>query len=159
MNNLAFQIRDIAAADEAQWRALWARYIAFQGGTVPPEVTAHTWARMMDPARPLIGRVAEREGILCGFTVSILHEGTWALTPFCYLEDLFVDEARRGSGIGHALIQDLLDLARTNGWSRLYWQTRGDNLVARRLYDRFVLADGDVRYRIELVPVRVTRLS
>jgi GNAT superfamily N-acetyltransferase len=143
-------IRDIAAADEAQWRELWVAYIAFQRGSVPDAVTAHTWARLMDPARPLIGRVAEVEGRVCGFSVSLLHEGTWALTPYCYLEDLFVAECLRGQGIGRALLEDLMAMGRQRGWSRLYWHTMADNLAARRFYDAFTPSDGDVRYRIAL---------
>jgi hypothetical protein len=37
---------------------------------------------------------------------------------------------------------------RAEGWARLYWMTRADNVQARRLYDRFAQADGFVRYVI-----------
>ena len=143
-------IRAIAASDETEWRMLWEAYIAFQGGTVPPEVTEHTWQRMTEPEPRLIGRVAICEGHVAGFTVSLLHEGTWAAAPYCYLEDLFVAGHARGGGVGRALIDDLIALGRTNGWARLYWHTRAGNSGARRLYDRFSSADGDVRYRLDL---------
>ncbi len=143
-------VRDLSPGDEVAWRRLWAAYIAFQEGSVSPEVTDHTWARLQSPERTLIGRVAEHDGAVVGFSVSLLHEGTWATQPYCYLEDLFVDPALRGQGTGHALIQDLISMARAHGWSRLYWHTRADNGAARRLYDRFGVADDDVRYRIAL---------
>jgi GNAT superfamily N-acetyltransferase len=85
-----------------------------------------------------------------GFTASVIHEATWSRDPVCYLEDLFVDQSARGKGIGRALIQDLIDLGREHGWSRIYWHTRADNLAARRLYDKFVPADDFVRYRLFL---------
>ena len=144
------QIRAIAASDEAEWRFLWKAYIAFQGGAVPPEVTDHTWHRMTESEPRLTGRVAVSDGNVVGFTVSLLHEGTWAAAPYCYLEDLFVAETTRGGGIARALIDDLIALGRRRGWARLYWHTRSGNAVARRLYDRFSPADGDVRYRIDL---------
>jgi GNAT superfamily N-acetyltransferase len=50
--------------------------------------------------------------------------------------------------VGRALIEDLMALARAKGWQRLYWHTDEDNVVARRLYDRFVESDGHVRYRL-----------
>jgi ribosomal protein S18 acetylase RimI-like enzyme len=81
-----------------------------------------------------------------GFSNSVLHETTWATTPICYLEDLFVDAAMRGSGVGRMLLQDLVVLARQHGWSTLYWHTRGNNTTARRLYDTFSPADDFVRY-------------
>lgn len=143
-------IRALRCSDEVSWRALWAAYIAFQGGKVPPHVTDHTWVRLTAPQPALIGRVAEMDGAVCGFSISLLHEGTWSVAPYCYLEDLFVTESRRGQGIGRALIDDLIALGKRNGWQRLYWHTRGSNAVARKLYDRFTPADGDVRYRLEL---------
>ena len=47
-------------------------------------------------------------------------------------------------------IEDLLQLCRTQGWSRLYWHTRNSNREASRLYDHFVNADDFVRYRMIL---------
>lgn len=142
-------IRDTSTRDEDDWRRLWNGYNAFYETQVPPEVTARTWQRIVDLHSPILSRMAEVEGRACGFSLSVLHEGTWVLTPVCYLEDLFVDPAHRGQGVGRALIQDLVDRGRQLGWSRLYWHTRQDN-PARRLYDEFVAADDFVRYRLVL---------
>ena len=98
----------------------------------------------------MIGRIAEREGCIAGFSVSVLHESSWTSSPSCYLEDLFVDPNVRGAGVGRALVQDLIDLGRARGWARLYWHTQADNERARRLYDLFVEADSFVRYRVTL---------
>jgi GNAT superfamily N-acetyltransferase len=136
--------------DEAAWRRLWSGYVAFYEAEVSEAVTAATWQRLLTPESNMFGRIAEWQGAVAGFTVCVLHPGSWTLTPACYLEDLFVDPALRGHGIGHALIEDLLDLARTRGWSRLYWHTRQSNDAARRLYDKFAAADDFVRYRMIL---------
>jgi GNAT superfamily N-acetyltransferase len=143
----AIEIREAVPADEAGWRRLWAGYNAFYEETVAPEVTDHTWRRIVDPASPLVGRVAVRAGQCVGFSVSVLHEGTWVISSVCYLEDLFVDPDCRGQGVGRALIEDLVGLAKSRGWSRLYWHTRAGN-PARKLYDAFVEADDFVRYRL-----------
>jgi GNAT superfamily N-acetyltransferase len=108
-------------------------------------VTAETWRRILDPASTIASRLAVLDGTVVGFATHLLHEGTWTTTPMCYLEDLFVDPARRGAGIGRALIQDLLDLAGDSGWSRVYWHTQSGN-PARKLYDEFTQADNFVRY-------------
>jgi len=68
----------------------------------------------------------------------------------CYLEDLFVDPAARGNGVGRALIEDLASLARAQGWKRLYWNTEITNAAARKLYDSFTPDDGHIRYRLTL---------
>jgi GNAT superfamily N-acetyltransferase len=138
-------VREALSSDEADWRLLWAGYNAFHQAVVADEITSWTWRRIVDPETPMIGRVAADGGRPVGFSISVLHEGTWVKTPICYLEDLFVSPGCRGKGIGRMLIEDLLDLAAQHGWSRLYWHTRQDN-PARRLYDEFTEADGHVRY-------------
>jgi GNAT superfamily N-acetyltransferase len=143
-------IRDLVADDYDAWRPLWDGYCDFYETAVPEDVTSATWAAVLDQARPVLGRGACRaDGRLIGFSHSVIHPSTWRIGPSCYLEDLFVDPARRGGGVGRALIDDLIGLVKERGWTRLYWHTRRDNAVARRLYDRYVQADEFVRYRIE----------
>lgn len=144
-------VRAATAADYHAWRRLWDQYLAHLGATVAEAVTANTWARIVDPERgELFARLAERDGTVVGFAVCVMHVGTWTPLPICYLEDLCVDEAARGAGVGRRLIDDLLALARTQGWARLYWHTGQDNLQARRLYDKFVPVSDVVRYQIYL---------
>ncbi len=144
------RVRAATAADKAAWRRLWNGYLKALGAEVPEDVTEHCWSRLLDPSSGLFARLAERDGEVVGFAVCVLHPGTWKLQPICYLEDLGVDEAVRGQGVGRALIEDLLALARSRGWSRLYWHTNSANHQARRLYDKFAPADDVVRYQIEL---------
>ena len=149
MPNSAISVRAVALSDERQWRRLWKDYCCFYEAKISDEVTQRTWERMLDPGSPLFGRIAENAGLgVTGFSIPVLHEGTWTMAPICYLEDLFVDPAARGAGAGRALIQDLVDLAHGKKWSRLYWHTHKENAAARRLYARFAEADGFVRYRL-----------
>ena len=141
-------IRDPQPADEVDWRRLWSGYCAFYETEVPEAVTTATWERMLAAGSPLFGRIADWDGQVAGFAISVLHEGSWTTRPRCYLEDLFVAPDSRGRGIGRALIEDLLQLCRQHGLSQLYWHTRDSNQEARRLYDRFAVADDFVRYRM-----------
>ena len=145
-------IRDPRPEDEAAWRRLWSGYVAFYESEVSDEVTAATWQRLFTPGSGMFGRIAEWQGTVAGFTVCVLHPGSWTIAPACYLEDLYVDPDLRGHGIGRALIEDLISMARDNGWSRIYWHTRQSNEAARRLYDKFAEADDFVRYRIFFLP-------
>lgn len=142
-------IRELRSTDRDDWLRLWHGYLDFYATELDPAVSAATWARLLDPQHALFGRVAEVDGRAVGFSIALLHAGSWALEPLCYLEDLFVDPAHRGRGLGRALIDDLLRTGRERGWSTLYWHTRRDN-PARRLYDEFVAADDFVRYRIRI---------
>ncbi|MFN6952503.1 MAG: GNAT family N-acetyltransferase [Albidovulum sp.] len=143
-------LRDATPDDEAEWRRLWDAYLAFYDLVLSPEVTAATWARVMDPDSPMKLRLALRDGHIAGFALHQHHPSSWVAGDDCYLEDLFVDEAARGAGIGKALIDDLIALARTRGWHRLYWFTHEGNRRARALYDHYTLSDGHIRYRIKL---------
>jgi GNAT superfamily N-acetyltransferase len=143
-------IRDAAPADRAAFLALWQGYLDFYGVTVAPEVTAATWARLMDPASPVKARLAVGDGQVRGFAIHLHHPSTWVLTEDCYLEDLFVAPEARGHGLGRALIDDVIALARKTGWGRIYWHTRVDNEKARALYDQYVVSDDHIRYRLRL---------
>jgi GNAT superfamily N-acetyltransferase len=141
-------IRDAFPSDETAWRQLWAAYLAFYKTELPDAVTAKTWERLIRRQDGLFCRIAETDGAPCGFSLSVLHAGTWVTSPICYLEDLFVAPEARGRGVGEALIRDLAAQAKAKGWSRLYWHTQESNGPARSVYDRFTLADEFVRYRL-----------
>ncbi|MFA5950274.1 MAG: GNAT family N-acetyltransferase [Hyphomicrobium sp.] len=148
---MPFLIRQTEATDEPAWRRLWAGYLDFYEADVAADVTDATWARSLSPGSGIFGRVAvARDGTLAGFSLSILHPGTWRKEPLCYLEDLFVDPQWRSQGVGRLLIEDLVRLGKENGWATLYWHTQATNGAARRLYDQFIQADGFVRYRLSL---------
>jgi GNAT superfamily N-acetyltransferase len=142
-------IRRIEARDEARWRELWDGYCRFYERDLSEAVTRHTWARIMDADSPVHAIVAEREGEgMIGMANYIIHENTWTLTPVCYLEDLFVDPARRAHGVGRQLIDWLLAETKEQGWSRLYWNTKENNYRARGLYDKYTPHSGFLRYVI-----------
>lgn len=144
-------VRMIERDDEQDWRALWSAYLRFYETELDPAITDHTWSRLFDPQSPLTALVVEHDGAVRGFALLVPHEGTWTRSPICYLEDLYVAEDQRGTGLGRTLLDGCLALARERGWSRFYWHTDRDNHRARRLYDSYVPADEHVRYRITLV--------
>lgn len=143
-------IRPAAPGDETEWRRLWKGFLEYYKHPLQPEVIQHTWTRLMDPACTLSCRLAIRGRRTLGFAIHQHHPSTWVMGDDCYLEDLFVDPAARGQGIGRALITDLIEFARNRGWKRLYWNTDASNSAARALYDQFAQDDGHVRYRLKL---------
>ena len=147
---MSLKISDASPAAEGEWRALWAGYLDYYNVDLTEEITAKTWARILDDASPLTGRLAFIGGRMVGFALHHHHASTWVLGDDCYLEDLFVGAAARGKGVGRALIDDLIAIARRKGWQRLYWHTDEANTRARALYDQYVASDGHIRYRIVL---------
>ncbi|MBM3343844.1 MAG: GNAT family N-acetyltransferase [Betaproteobacteria bacterium] len=146
-------VRKIEARDEARWRILWAGYCQFYEREPNAAVADYTWQRILEAASPVQAIVAEAPGMgVVGIANYMLQESTAALTPVCYLQDLYVDADERGEGIGEALIQWLVDEMKAHGWSRLYWHTKENNYRARGLYDKFTPRDPFVRYVINHPP-------
>ena len=145
------EIRTITPSDHAQWLPLWLGYNAFYGRdgatALAPEITATTWARLLDPAVPMRAFVAEQEDVLVGLTHIVLHHSTIQIESNCYLQDLFVSPAVRGRGVAKALIEAVYDFARHAGLPRVYWQTHETNSVARKLYDTVAERSGFIVYR------------
>ncbi len=149
---MTITIRDLAAADEEAWRALWRGYCDFYETKIPDSVTDSTWRRLMDGESPLFGLVAcdgGAGGPLVGIVNCVLHPVTWSDRPACYLEDLFVAPAARRQGAGRALIEAVLGRGDQMGWYRVYWMTKRNNRTARSLYDAIAGKTDWVRYQVD----------
>jgi GNAT superfamily N-acetyltransferase len=146
-----FTIRELEAHDKAAWLVLWRGYCDFYKTAVPDAVTETTWARLIDPAQPMVGLVAcDAADRPVALAHCVLHLNTWSEKPVCYLEDLFVAPEARCTGAARALIEALAEQGRREGWLRLYWMTKSDNHRSRALYDRIGRLTDWVRYDLPL---------
>ena len=59
----------------------------------------------------------------------------WKSAEDCWLEDLFVREEARGSGLGRVLVEAALERARARGCRRIELDVNEDNAPARALYE------------------------
>ena len=148
-------IREAEAADHGQWLPLWEGYNAFYGRSgataLPPEVTAATWARLLDPREPMHALLALDGPQVLGLAHIIFLRNTIMLGMTCYLQDLFTAPAARGRGIGRQLILAVYDQARRAGATRVYWHTQEANRTARSLYDAVAKHSGFIVYRHDLL--------
>src|ERR1700674_1746088 len=80
--------------------------------------------------------LAEENGEPIGFALFFHTFSTFLARPGLYLEDLFVLPARRGHGIGRALLAYLAHLALDRGCGRLEWAVLNWNQDAIRFYER-----------------------
>ena len=143
-------IRPVAPADRPVWEPLWAGYLAFYERTVPVDVTASTWDRLIS-ARELFGLLAVGEnGSAVGLVQFLYHPSTWNVGGNCYLQDLFVTPEARGQRIGRHLIEAVAAAAKARGATVVYWQTEEFNGTARRLYERVAKRSPFIRYEIDL---------
>jgi GNAT superfamily N-acetyltransferase len=80
--------------------------------------------------------VAEVQGQVVAFALYFTNFSTFLAQPGLYLEDLFVQPAHRGSGIGEALLTRLAALAVERGYGRFEWSVLDWNENAIRFYQR-----------------------
>ena len=147
---MTIELRSAQASDKERWLVLWQGYLDFYKTVLTSQQTELTWSRIMDPEFNMKCAVAVQDGLVVGFTTYNLQNSTWSENGHCYLEDLFVDPAVRGGGVGRALIDYVKAFAIENKCSRLYWNTDEDNATARKLYDTYALESGKRQYRISL---------
>ena len=141
-------IRPVRADDRRVWADLWEGYLAFYETILPASVFDSTFQRLLDPSCPdLNGIVAEQDGTLIGLCHYIYHRHCWRAEDVCYLQDLFVDPAKRGTGAGRALIEAVYDAADAAGAPAVYWMTQDHNTSARQLYDRIGALTPFIKYQ------------
>ena len=147
---MTLTIRAIEEKDKDQWLKLWAGYLEFYKSTITPEQTELTWKRLINNEQKMFGFVAESEEGVIGFTHCLFRPSTWTETDYCYLEDLFVNPNIRGKGIGRALMNKVVELARQKKSKRVYWTTQEFNKTARVLYDSITPVSEFVQYRLPI---------
>ena len=127
---------------------LWNGYLAFYGTSLSRETTDTTWQRLFDPSEEMYGLCAAgADGETVGIVHYLFHRVTWSTAWRCYLEDLYVDPASRGSGAGRALIEAVYAAADAREADQVYWLTQESNLTARQLYDRIARKTPFIKYQ------------
>ena len=144
-------VRPLRSSDREAWQRLWQQYLRFYRAEVPASTSEATFARLCEADGGLIGLLAvDADGNALGLAHLIFHPNTWTDGPYCYLEDLFVDPAGRGSGMAARLFDAVYETARAHGATRVYWHTQQYNGAARSLYDTVGRLTSFVVYEREL---------
>jgi GNAT superfamily N-acetyltransferase len=143
-------VRPLQASDETEWRRLWTAYLEFYETSVPDEVYRTTFARLLagnagtkDEFR---GLLVEANGKPTGLVHYLFHRHCWRIENVCYLQDLYVDPASRGKGLGRRLIEAVYSEADAAGCPSVYWLTQDFNHPARKLYDRVAKLTPFIKY-------------
>ena len=90
-----------------------------------------------------------------GLAVLRFRPGIWTQGLECYLAELYVVPGRRGQGLGRALMEAAMELARREGADYMDLGTSEDDVAARGLYESLGFSnregkpDGPVNYYYE----------
>ena len=101
------------------------------------ETTAEALAPHLFGERPVAEAVvAEVGGTVVGFALFFTNFSTFKCRPGLYLEDLYVQPAHRGSGLGAALLRHVGRLAVARGCGRFEWSVLDWNAPSIAFYQR-----------------------
>ena len=79
--------------------------------------------------------IAEDDGQAVGFALFFYTFSTWTGRYGIHLEDLFVEETHRGSGVGFALMERLAQIAVQEGCARFEWNVLDWNTPSIDFYE------------------------
>ena len=140
MTDLA--IRPAAPGDRAGWEKLFMAYAGFYRVPMTAETLETAWGWIHDPDHVVEALVAERNGALAGLAHYRAMPSPLRGAALGFLDDLYVDPAARGAGVGEALLARLAEIAAERRWRCVRWITADDNYRARTLYDRVAVKTG-----------------
>lgn len=124
-------------AEAATASALLVEFRDWYGRASPPDEAFHSGVRRLiaEPGTEyLLGAPAEGEPA-AGVVVLRYRHGVWHDGEDAWLEDLFVRQATRGTGLGRALCEAAVARARERGCVRIELDVDEGNAPARALYE------------------------
>jgi ribosomal protein S18 acetylase RimI-like enzyme len=122
-----------AEADTAAiGRLLHAFNLEFDEPSPPPPVLAERLGQLIEGGDTLVVLAGNGPD---GLAVLRFRPAIWSAGLECYLAELYVTPARRGQGIGRALMETALREARARGADTMDIGVDEPDLAARRLYE------------------------
>ena len=80
--------------------------------------------------------LAEVDGKVCGMSAYYYSYSTWKGRSI-YIDDIIVSENYRGNGVGRALIEATIQVAKKEGVGKLHWQVLDWNELAIKFYAKY----------------------
>jgi ribosomal protein S18 acetylase RimI-like enzyme len=141
-------VTEIRDSDHQVWEALYRGYLEFYEVSASSEKLDTVWRWLRDPAHEVDGIVVRPpDG---GDAVGLAHYRPFSRplhgSVGCFLDDLFVAPASRGTGAVDAMLAELRLIATAHGWDVVRWITRETNLRARSTYHRLAQQTNLITY-------------
>ena len=145
-------VRLAERADVPRLRELMLAYIVdFYGRPAPDEDDLASLIEMLLEGREGVQLVAEDDGDPVGFATLYFTWRTLRPGRTAIMNDLFVEEGARGTGVAADLLEACKAEAKRRGCLSLTWETAPDNHRAQRFYERMGgMREDWVPYSVEL---------
>jgi len=130
------EIAPVAVEEFEQLLPLIAAYQRFYEVAEIDEERNHTFfRRFVAPSEDGLLLGARRDEEFLGYACLYWHFSSTEACESVLMNDLFVTPDARGKGVGRALIETTVEVARERGVPFVEWSTAPDNKTAQRLYD------------------------
>jgi GNAT superfamily N-acetyltransferase len=147
---MSYEIRAAGDDDFFGWLPLFEAYCRFYETELDDAKALIVWNWIRDEAEPLQAALAVDDD---GRPVGLAHfravPHSLTATRGMFLDDLYVDETARGSGIGRSLIEHVHARAAEIGQGGVSWITAEDNAPAQQVYDQLAKRTSWVTYEMD----------
>ena len=99
------------------------------------QIRASTAALLEDPNTEFLLAAADGDNTAAGVCQLRYRLSVWTGADDCWLEDLYVDDAARGTGLGRALVDAAFERARARGCRRIELDVNETNADAITFYE------------------------
>ncbi|MBI3505885.1 MAG: GNAT family N-acetyltransferase [Proteobacteria bacterium] len=132
------RVEPVSPANFSRALPLIAQYQRFYGKTPDAAANRRFFSRFLRNKRRGMQLLARGDdGRPLGFATLYFYYSSLSAEPVCTLNDLFTVREARGKGVGRALMERCVHVARRRGLPRLEWQTHVHNRRSQRFYSKF----------------------
>ncbi|WP_198299763.1 GNAT family N-acetyltransferase [Tumebacillus avium] len=138
-------VRKAQAADQTALREMMLEYIVdFYQRPEPAAEKLDRLQAMLLQGDNGLQLVAEEDGVYQGFATLYFTYSTLRADRIVTMNDLYVLEAYRGSGVAEKLFKACVAFTREHGFAIMQWETNQENSRAQRFYEKMggQLGDG-----------------
>ncbi|MFC4559763.1 GNAT family N-acetyltransferase [Virgibacillus kekensis] len=130
-------VRTVESKDKNQLTELMYQYIVdFYKRPKPSIEKVHNLIEMLLEKNKGIQYVAEQKGTLLGFATLYFTFSTTKADKITVMNDLFVVENARGTGVAQELFKSCEKFTKENGYAHMSWITASDNKRAQQFYEK-----------------------
>jgi diamine N-acetyltransferase len=128
---MSFNIRPVQESDFKRLVELFNEFAVFEKR---PEKMKNTVEQMMLEKDYFQAYVATIDNQIVGFASYFISYHTWS-GKCVYMDDLYVSTLARGTGIGKALMDKVIDYAQKEKCKKVRWQVSDWNINAQDFYE------------------------
>jgi len=132
------RVRQAAREDIATILELIRELAIYEKAEHEAQATAEQLETALFGDQPTVHAIVAAEapgGPVVGFALYFLNFSTWLGVNGIYLEDLYVRQDRRGTGLGKALLRTLAQIAVARGYGRVEWSVLTWNTPSIGFYE------------------------